>query len=236
MTEHFERDLENKNAGVALDLRPDSEVLLIVFSGLLGRLGPVPVFEFFNAVSSFGVKKVFLRDLTQSWYHRGVTGIGSDIPAVADYVSGIVEQSGATRTVVVGNSAGAYAALLFGHLLNVDEVHAFSPQTFIDPEMRAQHEDDRWQPFVDRLMAAGGPDPRFTDLLPILSKGGVKTTFHIYYAAPEELENLHTLRLSAIEGVVPHPVEGSDHRLIKRLRDSGELGRILERALAPTQG
>jgi len=229
----FERDLENTEAGLALDLAPESDVLLIAFGGLLGRLGPVPVFEFFNVVSTFGVKKAFLRDLNQCWYHRGVVGIGADIPAVADHLANVISTAGSTRSVLVGNSAGAYAALLFGQLLDADEVHAFSPQTFIDPEMRAQHDDDRWQSYLDRLLASGGPDPRYADLLPILSRGGVKTSFHIYYPAPDRLENLHTLRLANIEGVVPHPVDGGGHRLIKWLRDTGELTRILERALSP---
>jgi pimeloyl-ACP methyl ester carboxylesterase len=229
----FERDLENTEAGLALDLAPDSDVILIVFSGLLGRLGPVPVFEFFNSVSSFGVKKAFLRDLTQSWYHRGVVGIGPDIPAVTDYLAGLISETGARRTVLAGNSAGAFAALLFGHLLDVDEVHAFSPQTFIDPEMRAEHNDHRWQAYVDRLVASGGIDSRFSDLVPILSRDGVKTTFHFYYRAENELENLHARRLAEIPGVVPHPVAAQGNKLIKWLRDTGDLNDILERALAP---
>jgi hypothetical protein len=230
----FERDLDNSEAGIALDLAPDSDVLLIAFSGLLGRLGPVPLFEFFNVVSSFGVKKAFLRDLTQSWYHRGVVGIGPDVPAVADHLRNLISSSGASRVVLTGNSAGAFGALLFGQLLGADEVHAFSPQTFIDPAMRTENDDHRWQPYVDRLVAAGGMDPRYADLLPILTEGGVETRFHIYYAAPNRLENLHTLRLSKVPGVVPHAIGQGGHKLIKFLRDTGELTRILESALMPT--
>ena len=83
-TPQFERDLENTEAGLALDLGPESDVILIAFGGLLGRLGAVPLFEFFNVVSTFGVKKAFVRDLNQCWYHRGVVGVGADIPAVAE--------------------------------------------------------------------------------------------------------------------------------------------------------
>jgi len=66
---------------------------------------------------------------------------------------------------------------------------------------------------------------------PILSRGGVRTTFHVYFPAPNRLENLHSLRLSGIESVMPHPVDGGGHKLIKWLRDTGELTQILERAL-----
>ena len=83
------------------------------------------------------------------------------------------------------------------------------------------------------MLASGGLDPRFVDLLPILSRGGVKTSFHIYYPAASRLETLHTLRLAEIDGVVPHPFDEGGHRLITWLRNAGELNRILERALSP---
>ena len=87
---------------------------------------------------------------------------------------------------------------------------------------------------MDRLLASGDFDSRFADLLPILSRGGVKTSFHIYYPAARRLENLHSLRVAGIEAVSPHPFDEGRHGLIKRLRDAGELNRILERALSPS--
>ena len=77
----FECDLESTESGLALDLGPESDV-----------------------VSTFGVKKAFLRDLNQAWYHRGVVGIGADIPAVAAHLANVISESGATRSVLVGNS------------------------------------------------------------------------------------------------------------------------------------
>jgi hypothetical protein len=39
--------------------------------------------------------------------------------------------------------------------------------------------------------------------------------------------------MAEIENVVLHPVEFGEYRLIRWLRDTGELTRILERALEP---
>jgi pimeloyl-ACP methyl ester carboxylesterase len=228
----FERDLENTNAGIALDLESPSDVMLIAFSGLIGRLGTVPLFEFFNTASRFGAKKAFLRDLTQSWYHHGVAGVGDDIPAVADYLSGVIRRNGITRTVLVGNSGGGYAALLFGQLLNADEVHAFRPTTYIDPKLRADNNDGRYQEFLDRMLAGRGIDSRYVDLVPVLEREG-KTEFHVYYQTPDALDSLHAVRLGEIDRVVLHPVDFGEYRLIRRLRETGELTRILERALEP---
>ena len=45
---------------------------------------------------------------------------------------------------MLGSSAGGYAALLFGRLLEADEVHAFGPQTFISPSLRLRYSDNWW--------------------------------------------------------------------------------------------
>ena len=195
----------------------------------------MPLFEFFNTVSNLGVKKAFLRDMAQAWYHRGVAAIGPDIPSVAEHLTGVVRESGVRRTVVVGNSAGGYAALLFGHLLNADEVHAFAPQTFIAPRIRKEYEDYRYFPFVDRLATSGGMDGRFADLMPVLSAGGVRTQFHIHFRVADRLESLHAGRLAGagIEGVILHPSDFGGEKLIAWFRDTGELTAILERALEP---
>ena len=230
----FERDLENTKAGLALDLDPHSDQMLIAFSGLLGRLGPVPLFEFFQVASKHGAKKAYVRDLSQSWYHGGVVGAGDDIPAVAEHLVRLIEENCVTRSVLVGNSAGGYASLLFGRLLNADEVHAFSPQTFIDPAMRAEHGDARYQPFVERMIAAGFMDSRYVDLLPILADGASDTQFHIYFQPQDGLDSLHALRMGEIDNVVLHPVDlGLENKLIKWLRNTGDLTRILKRALDP---
>ena len=44
----------------------------------------------------------------------------------------------------MGNSAGGYAAILFGLLLKVDKVVAFSPQTFFGPFKNLINRDFRW--------------------------------------------------------------------------------------------
>jgi pimeloyl-ACP methyl ester carboxylesterase len=227
----FSRELERERTGLALDLAPPSEAMLITFGGLLGRLGQVPLFEFFNVVSAFGVKKAFVRDLGQCWYHRGVAGVGEDVDAVANRLRDVIVESGVGRTVLVGNSAGGYAALLFGKLLAVDEVHAFSAQTFIEPGLRERHGDDRWQPYLERLIESGCFDRRYADLRPVLERDGAHTVFHVYYAAKNPLDVAHSLHVEHARGVELHPYPQHGHRLIKVLRDSGELADLLERAL-----
>src|SRR5438045_7257566 len=95
--------------GIACDFEPQSNTIVVAFGGISGGVG-APVFEFFRILSRIGVKRVFVRDHYRAWYHRGVEGVGADIPSVASELAKLFEGH---RAILIGNSAGGYAALLF---------------------------------------------------------------------------------------------------------------------------
>jgi hypothetical protein len=145
-----------------------------------------------------------------------VAGAGGDVESVAARLRETI--AGAGRVLMLGNSAGGYAALLFGALTGA-EVHAFSPQTFIDPDLRARHGDSR---YAARIEALGADlDHRYADLLPVLAAS--EGRFHVYYAAGEPLEALHAERLRELPQVVLHRFEGEASDLVGGLRASGWL-------------
>src|SRR5919108_4931419 len=126
--------------GFYADLDHASSTLVVAFAGLKGFFGGFPAFEFRNTLSSVDVKSAFLRDHYSAWYHRGVLDVGPDIDSVVALLREFRSQ--ADEMVMIGNSAGGYAALLFGSLLDC-EAHAFSPQTFIAPDMLVAARDRR---------------------------------------------------------------------------------------------
>jgi hypothetical protein len=204
--------------GIHLDLDHDSSTLVVAFAGLRGFLGGFPAFEFRKILGSVNVKSAFLRDHHAAWYHRGVVDIGPDIDAV---VARLRELSAdAERVVMIGNSAGGYAALLFGALLDC-ETYAFSPQAFIDPQLLREADDHRWDEELESLLASGRFDRRYADLAPALAKS--KGSFHIYYGALEDIDRRHVEHVDGIDGVTIHPIENCYHRVVKHLRDTGWL-------------
>jgi hypothetical protein len=212
--------------GVLLDLEAPSAGLVVAFGGLWGGLGEVPVFEFRRTLSSIGSKCAYLRDHYRAWYHRGVVGIGPDVDTVAAWLQRL--SSGHRPVVTIGNSAGGYAALLFAALIGC-EAHAFSPQTFIDPQLRHRDGDTRWEEQLHALERSGRLDLRYADLAPVLSKSdGV---FHTYYGALDELDAHHAERLRGLDQVTVHRYDGSGHNVIRTLRDTGWL-QSLARKLA----
>jgi hypothetical protein len=208
--------------GILLDLEHDSSTLVIAFAGLKGFLGGFPAFEFRRILSSVDVKSVFIRDHYSAWYHRGVVDVG---PGIGSVVTKLRELEGeAERVVMIGNSAGGYAALLFGALLGC-ETHAFSPQTFIEKDLLWGAGDHRWDEELLALLESGRFDPRYGDLAPVLASS--EGRFHIHHGALDEIDVKHVDNVRALAQVTVNTIENCDHRVVRHLRDSGWLHSFL---------
>jgi len=229
----FRQALEDPNAPLSLDMDRDSGTLLVAFGGMQGQLG-MPPFEFFKASGDIPVKRLFVRDLRQAWYHRGLPGHGDRLEEVAAWMGELVAANGVERLVMAGNSAGGYAALLFGALLEADVVLGFAPQTAIDLAVLAAMGDHRWDEQLRALVEDGVIEQRFADLslaLPRARSGD--TRFELYFDETFDTDRQHAERLRSVPGVELHRLRGGAHGIARDMRESGELDRVLQRALLP---
>lgn len=83
--EFLERIRKDKTKSYVEDLTPESDIMLIAFGGIKGKLG-IPPFEFFKSTSSYYMKKIYIREINQAWYHQGLSGIGTDIDAISMFL------------------------------------------------------------------------------------------------------------------------------------------------------
>jgi pimeloyl-ACP methyl ester carboxylesterase len=215
---------------VVLDLDQPGRSLLILFGGIAGGVS-MPVFEFFRMTADYPAKKAFLRDPRRGWYQLGLPGVGDTAADVRRLLDDIIAHSGAERVVMAGASAGGFAALLFGTWCGVNEVIAFSPQTFIDAENRASAGDVRWPDQIAHLHAMMPSRAATLDLLPILPETPGPTRYQVHVSDDDPLDLLHAERIAARGGVefIVHTRGG--HRLVKTLRDQGLLRPLLLDAL-----
>jgi pimeloyl-ACP methyl ester carboxylesterase len=219
-------------AALSLDMDAESRTLLLAFGGMKGSIG-IPPFEFLSLTGEIPVKRLFVRDLRQAWYHRGVPGHGETVTAVADSLAELLAQHEVERLVVTGNSAGGYAALLFGALLGADAVLCFAPQTILDPDVLARIGDHRWDVHLLPLVASDGLDRRYADLgavLPELAKRD--TVYKVFFDETLGQDRAHAERLLDVPGVRLYRFGAGGHHLVRSLRDSGALARLLQQALA----
>lgn len=213
----------------------DSDALLVAFGGMAGHMG-MPPFEFFRISQALDARKAYVRDLGRAWYHLGVPDLGTDIDAVAEALRGLVADSGAERVVFAGNSAGGFAALLFGAMLGVDEVMAFSPQTLLRVPELEEVGDMRWSGMIRKAAGqrGGALDERYVDLVPVLREQPPRdgTRFQVHYCQTFDLDAFHAERLPEDIGIELHGHVRGGHGVIRTLRNTGLLATMLEAAIA----
>jgi hypothetical protein len=222
-----ENNLNNNQHSVLFDEEPGSSTLLISFGGIANRL-PIPVFEFMRSLDPFRINKVFIRDFRQCWYTNGIQGITESPAETIVYLRGLIDKYGKDRCLFLGNSAGGYAALLYGHLLGIDETHAFSPQTFIDRWHRLIYFDHRWATEIRNLNRGYG---EFFDVKAVMQRSkNMKTAHNIYWDSHHRLDNIHASRITG-QNVQHVKMKAGGHAVIKHLRDTGELIPIIEKGV-----
>lgn len=119
-------------------------------------------FEWRNCKISTAYKHIFLRDVNKQWY---LSGINSKISDPEELLQFLKEQTDGYEIITIGSSAGGYAAVLYGMLLdNVVKVYAFSPRFTMHPLINTSELEN---PLYHRLK----DNPKFhkyLDLKPLL--------------------------------------------------------------------
>lgn len=215
------------DSGAASNLfcEPDSgqAVTLVAFGGIKGELG-VPPFEFFNITRNMNVRRIFVRDLSQKFYHGSMRPLGETIPQVADSLRPLL---GDAPTIFVGNSAGGFAALAFGSLLKASSVLVFSPVVRLDRGWRFRHLDARWSAQISGINRGPGAQREFLRLDEFLRSTPPCGRCLVYYPAHSRLDRLHSEMLRDTRNLSLVPLREREHSITAKLRDSGRLERIL---------
>jgi hypothetical protein len=219
-----EEKIKDKTVSVLYDYSPESETLLICFAGVGIGMG-IPYFEFMNALNQYDTKRIFLRDLRKAWYHAGIEGVGDTIDDCIPPLKKLIADSGAKYVITLGNSMGAYAAILFAILLEADEVLAFAPTTFANLWNRIRWADPR--PSMYRYLKNAPVKPyKYYDLAKV--QGGEKTNVHIIFDTDYRPDRVHAEHLAkARKNVHLHRYHGGKHLVIKNLKKEGELEKII---------
>ncbi len=205
---------------------PGATRSIFAFAGMATQLS-MPPMEFFRALSSAQqagkpMNFFYAKDFYQCWYQRGLLGLTTDVPGTAKYLGDLLAPD--NRSIVtLGMSAGGFASILFGVLLNAQRIVAFGPQTALDRRVfkRFRSTDSR-QKDVD----LDGP---YMDLREVLTAAGPSFTgrIEIHYGANNETDHTAAQHLAGLPQVTLIEHGNSEHAIARALRDSGELGDIL---------
>ncbi len=204
------------------------ETLLVTFGGLSQGIA-MPPFDFYRIVRKLPAKLAFFRDVSQTWYHGDLPGVGHGIGDVAKAVIKLKEESGAKRLVCVGNSMGGYAALTVGSLAKADEVLAFAPQTCLSRWLVWRIKEKRAKEQFRNLWKSGASLPNSLDLKKFLSPPGWGKA-QLFADRSHPADHAHVSRLADKANTEIHWFDDGAHNLIKKLHRQGEFKRLLAEA------
>ena len=179
-----------------LDGTAGSTTMIISFA-VFPAPGGKSAFDFVRATNPLRVQKLFLRDPNMMWYQKGTPGVGHTVPAVAEYLRGVIARAGVTRVVMIGNSGGGFSALLFGALVGADEIHAFNPPTKLLAES-----DTSCPEQLNQLAAEQGLASPYLDLCRVLGEHlQPKTKVYIHYSRGDGRDKRHARYLAEFPNV-----------------------------------
>lgn len=127
-------------------------------------------YEWLNCKITSAQKHIFLRDVNKQWYLSGINDVISSPERLLTFLK---KETEGYDIVTIGSSAGGYAAILYGILLDAKYVLAFNAQIEIKSLLETNEEKN---PLVFRLKNT--PVSELYDLAPIIK--GCRDT-KIYY-------------------------------------------------------
>lgn len=206
-----------------------------------------PAFDFYGRLrkleqaSDQHLNKILVRDSGNAWYHRRIAGLGNHVDETAQALRELVRRIAPSQVATVGQSMGAYAAVMYGLLLDVQQIVAFGPLSFLDVEQARLYHELRWLPVMESL-AQDPPASGYYDLAALCrARATQRTHMHLvfgtrpYAARPDaagagesvNLDAMHAQRLAAFGRCTLHPYPQSGHAVVQHLIDTRRINGLL---------
>ena len=237
------RRVKTSTEDVLVDRVVPGEILVIAFGFVSWEARPD--FDFYGRLkkleqaSGRHINKVLVRDSGNSWYHRTIAGLGAHPDETAEGLRALIRAIQPGKVVTIGQSMGAYAALMYGLLLEAQQVLAFGPLSFLDPAQALLYHERRWLS-VMRDLAANPPASGYYDLQALgRAKAGRLPDMHLIFGTqPDQagkesvnLDAMHAHRLAAMGNCTLYPYPYSGHPVVQHLIDTRRINALLARII-----
>jgi pimeloyl-ACP methyl ester carboxylesterase len=221
--------VESTDASCLVDQIFPGQPLIISF-GFVSWESP-PKFDFFGRLKkldqALGIQsnRILLRDLTNSWYHRGIPGLGTHVDEVAESLKVLIRKINPSRVTFIGQSMGAYVAIMFGLLLQADAIVAFGPLSFLNTQEAALYHERRWFSVMQAL-EQNPPASGYYNLRELCLSAQNSTKLDIFIGTKPDggtesvnLDAMHAYRLNVSSQTQVHPYPESGHAVVHYLID-----------------
>ena len=94
-------------------------------------------FEWYGARIQKASKHIFIRDNKKQWY---LEGINNNFNSIEKLEAFLIKETKGYKTIMLGSSAGGYAAVLFGSLLKSEYILSFNGQFKLNDLLKSSNE------------------------------------------------------------------------------------------------
>ena len=211
----------------------NSDILLITFAGM-GWKKSVPTFIFYNFLKKYdNIDKFFLRDIKMRYYLTGLKNNTDNLNDTIEFIKKIITKKKYKKIIGLGCSAGGYAAILFGTLLQFDKIIAFSPQVVLTSKKESLIDDIYNAPQTCKwLSEMNKNDSFYQKCLDLKNFIPFNNEINIHYSVngTRGCDKKHALYLESNNcKIIEHP--GNDHMIALTLRNNGKLKEIIDSCL-----
>lgn len=158
-------------------------------------------FEWYGSRIKKAYKHIFIRDVFKQWY---LAGINSNINTPEKLIEFLRKETEGYHTVMLGSSAGAYAAILYGSLLQTKKVIAFNPQYELKSLLNRSSE--KINPLVFRLEKSG--KNKYFDIIPFLNP---HTDIYYFYSNGSQWDIEQHKHIADLKGIYQLPFKSAHH-------------------------
>lgn len=234
--------VENTDAAYLVDQIFKDEILIISFAFVAWH--NLPQFDFYGRTKKLAnlaqksINRILLRDVSNTWYHRGIPGLGTDINEVAHSLKQLIKKISPSKVITIGQSMGAYAAIMFGQLIGVDKVLAFGTLSFLHSQKAKEIGDSRWLSVMKGL-EADLPKVYYLDLLELCQTSPHSPDIQIFYGKKPDsdtpgkinLDDFHAKRMNLLSNCTIRAYEEAGHAIVQYLINQDLIDSLLLEAV-----
>lgn len=209
----------------------DRSVLVIACTGFKGGL-TMPTFDFLALTRLTRYSRILLLDTSRTCYLGGIPPLLEGYAALLAHLRENIAALAPRKIICIGASSGGFGALLLGHELGADYVHAFSPYTYLDHASVDRYQDpdgagNQAEAFT-RIQALPPEVHRLFDLQAVLARHNGKSRYFIHACRNSHWDMVRAKHLKSCPGalVIGYPCSG--HGVASTLARNHLLGDLLK--------
>jgi len=203
-----------------------SDTLVIAFTGLGGKLMLQP-FEFFSLTNIIGYSKILMRDPTRRLCLSGIDRELNSFQGIIEELRNIIAELKPNKTFVIGTSGGAFTALLVGHIIKADLVHAFAPYPYANILNIIRYADIpmllRYYKTIYKLYSSSLVSYKYFDLKKVLSDWNGNTQYYIHVCKDHYWDLKRAFHLKDCRNVWIIKYNCNSHNVVRHMHKKGAL-------------